>query len=218
MEGVNPRVIDYYFAPQSPWTYLGHQRFADVVAQSDAEVRVKPVDIGRVFAVSGGLPLAQRPKQRQSYRLIELARFAKYLDMPLNLHPKFFPVVGNAAALRIIAASQTASDAAGGAAALRLAGAMMRAVWAEERNIADEDTLDAIAAECGLDAGALRDAAASAASQQRYDANTEEAIAEEVFGSPTYVPRFGPAEGQRFWGQDRLDLLARAIDVADARG
>ncbi|MGI9026038.1 MAG: 2-hydroxychromene-2-carboxylate isomerase [Burkholderiaceae bacterium] len=193
---------------------MGHQRFAELVARSDAEVRVKPVDIGRVFAVSGGLPLAQRPKQRQSYRLIELARFAKYLDMPLNLHPKFFPVAGNAAALRIIAATQTVGDAA----ALQLAGAMMRAVWAEERNIADEGTLDAIAAERGLDAGALRNVAASAASQERYDANTEEAIAEEVFGSPTYIPRFGPAEGQRFWGQDRLDQLARAIDVADSRG
>ncbi|MEY3474852.1 MAG: hypothetical protein RL087_1310, partial [Pseudomonadota bacterium] len=21
------RTIDYYFAPQSPWTYLGHERF-----------------------------------------------------------------------------------------------------------------------------------------------------------------------------------------------
>ncbi len=214
MEKLTARAIDYYFATQSPWTYLGHQRFAELVARSDAEVRVKPVDIGRVFAVSGGLPLAQRPKQRQSYRLVELARFAKYLDMPLNLHPKFFPVAGNAAALRIIAATQTVGDAA----ALQLAGAMMRAVWAEERNIADEGTLDAIAAERGLDAGALRNVAASAASQERYDANTEEAIAEEVFGSPTYIPRFGPAEGQRFWGQDRLDQLARAIDVANSRG
>ena len=214
MKSRTARVIDYYFAPQSPWTYLGHQRFADLVARTDAEAHVKPVDIGRVFAVSGGLPLAQRPKQRQSYRLIELARFAEHLDVPLNLHPEFFPVAGNAAALRIIAAAATAGDAA----ALQLAGAVMRAVWAEQRNIAGEDTLDAIAAECGLDAGALRDAAASASSLQRYDANTEEAIAEEVFGSPTYVPRFGLANGQRFWGQDRLDLLARAITAADPRG
>lgn len=202
------RVIDYYFAPQSPWTYLGHQRFGDLVARCDARVRVKPVDIGRVFAVSGGLPLAQRPAQRQSYRLIELARYATHLGMPINLHPKFFPVVGDAAARRILAAAGVGNDAA----AMTLAGALMRAVWVEDRNIADEETLAAIASACGLDAAALRAASNGASVQASYDANTAEAIAEEVFGSPTYVPRFGPAKDQRFWGQDRLDLLASAIE------
>ena len=202
------RVIDYFFAPQSPWTYLGHQRFAEIAARCGAQVCVKPVDIGRVFAVSGGLPLAQRPRQRQSYRLVDLARSAEHLGMPLNLHPKFFPVAGDAAARHIIATRQMHDDAA----AMRLAGAVMRAVWVEERHIADEATLDAIASECGLDARALRDAGVSAPTAERYDANTEEAIASEVFGSPTYVPRFGTAKDQRFWGQDRLDLLLRALE------
>ena len=208
MDNIMERFIDYYFAPQSPWTYLGHQRFADIAAQSGAVVRVKPVDIGPVFAISGGLPLAQRPKQRQSYRLIELARYSDHLGMPIKLHPKFFPVVGDAAARRIIAATGKADGDAG----LRLAGAIMRAVWAEDRNIADEATLDAIASECGLDAGALRDASATPSVEALYQSNTEEAIAAEVFGSPTYVPRFGRAKDQRFWGQDRLDLLAAAIE------
>lgn len=206
------RVVDYYFAPQSPWTYLGHQRFADLVARCDARACVKPVDMARVFAVSGGLPLSQRPAQRQSYRLIDLVRTAEYLGMPLNLHPRFFPVASDAAARRIVAAAAMSGDAGDGSAAMRLAGATMRAVWVEQRDIADEATLDAIASECGLDAAALRDAGASERTRQRYDANTDEAIAGEVFGSPTYVPRFGPAKGQRFWGQDRLDLLARAIE------
>lgn len=210
------RVIDYFFAPQSPWTYLGHERFANIVAHCNAQLRVKPVDISRLFAVSGGLPLAQRPRQRQSYRLIDLARCAEQLGMPLNLHPKFFPVAGDAAARRIVAAAGLPDDGVDAgidhSAAMRLAGATMRAVWVEERNIADEATLDAIASECGLDARALRDTSASASNQRRYDANTEEAIAGEVFGSPTYVPRFGAAKDQRFWGQDRLDLLLRAIE------
>ncbi len=204
-------VVDYYFAPQSPFTYLGHQRFADIVAQSAAKVRVKPVDIARVFAVSGGLPLAQRPKPRQSYRLIELVRFATELNMPINLHPKFFPVAGDASARRIIAAAASHDAAQNDMTALRLAGAVMRAVWVEDRDIADEHTLDAIVSACGLDAAALQKASGDASVQATYDDNTEEAIDEEVFGSPTYVPRFGPAKDQRFWGQDRLDLLARAM-------
>ena len=61
-------VIDYYFAPQSPWTYLGHARFAELAARYGATVRIKPMDLGQVFPVSGGLPLGKRAPQRQAYR------------------------------------------------------------------------------------------------------------------------------------------------------
>ena len=67
--------IDYYLAPQSPWTYLGHARLVQMAAKHGAQVRLKPVDLGKVFPVSGGLPLAQRAPQRQAYRLLELARW-----------------------------------------------------------------------------------------------------------------------------------------------
>ena len=87
--------IDYYFTPQSPWTYLGHQRFADMARAAGASIKVLPVDLGgKVFPVSGGLPLAKRAPQRQAYRLVELKRFSEHLGLPLNLHPKYFPVAG----------------------------------------------------------------------------------------------------------------------------
>jgi len=60
--------IDYYLAPQSPWTYLGHTRFQAIAQQSKANIRVLPMDLGKVFPVSGGLPLGQRAPQRQAYR------------------------------------------------------------------------------------------------------------------------------------------------------
>ena len=75
------RSVDYYFAPQSPWTYLGHARFAGIVKASGASVRVLPIDLGgKVFPISGGLPVGQRPPQRQAYRLVELARFRAALQ------------------------------------------------------------------------------------------------------------------------------------------
>ena len=79
------KTVDYYFAPQSPWTYLGHARFSAMVEKSSATVRVLPVDLGRVFPVSGGLPLPKRAPQRQAYRLLELKRFSEHLKMPMNL-------------------------------------------------------------------------------------------------------------------------------------
>ena len=88
------RTILYYFTPQSPWSYLGHARFAELLARSRREVAVLPVDYGRVFPVSGGLPLPRRAPQRQAYRLLELKRFSDYLGVAMNVQPKFFPVDG----------------------------------------------------------------------------------------------------------------------------
>lgn len=193
------KLVDYYFSPSSPWTYLGHQRFADIARQRGARVEVKPVDLGVIFPQSGGLPVGKRAPQRQAYRLMELARWKSHLGVPLNVQPKFFPVDSNLAALVIVAAAPSGADAQ-----MRLAGAILRAVWAEELNIAEPATLRAAAAKVGLDGDRLLADAPGA--KARYDALTQEALARGVFGAPTYVYR-----GELFWGQDRLDFLERAL-------
>ena len=195
-------VIDYYLAPQSPWTYLGHQRFADMARAAGAHINVRPVDLGgKIFPVSGGLPLAQRAPQRQAYRLVELARFSAHVGVPLNLHPAHFPVAADDAARLIIAVDQ----AEGTDAAMALTGALLRAVWAEQRNIADAGELAAVLAACGLPSTRLEDARAAAV-QARYEADSQRAIEAGVFGAPTYV-----VDGEMFWGQDRLDFLQRRL-------
>ena len=197
-----PTTIDYYFAPQSPWTYLGHERFRRIAAASGATVRVLPVDLGgKVFPVSGGLPLGQRAPQRQAYRLVELRRFSDWLGLPLNLKPRHFPVPGDDAARLIIAVDQ----ADGADAAMQLAGRVLAAVWVQERDIASAATLAELLTESGLPADRL--AAASAPPvQARYEQYTQQAIAAGVFGAPSYV-----IDGEIFWGQDRLDFVERRL-------
>src|SRR5580698_4768405 len=118
-----PEVIDYYMSHSSPWTYLGHERFAGMAKAANASINLKPADYGKVFAVSGGLPLKQRPPQRQAYRMMELKRWRAHLDVPLNLEPQYFPVNANPAALITIAAlKQDGADAG-----MRLTAAIMRA-------------------------------------------------------------------------------------------
>ncbi|HEY1437488.1 MAG TPA: 2-hydroxychromene-2-carboxylate isomerase [Casimicrobiaceae bacterium] len=203
------KLIDYYFTPVSPYTYLGHQRLLEIAARHGATIAVKPVDYGRIFPVSGGLPLKQRAPQRQAYRMIELERWSKHLGKALNVKPKFFPVSADTAARWIIAAQAGRGDAdalRGDTDALRLTGALLRAVWAEDRDISDEPTLACIAAGEQLDPARLAAGAASPGSAGRYDALTQEAIDCQIFGAPTYVYRDEP-----FWGQDRLDFLDRAL-------
>ena len=196
------RTIDYYFAPQSPWTYLGHQRFATMAQAAGATIRMLPVDLGgKVFPISGGLPLPKRAPQRQAYRLLELKRYSDYLQMPLHPQPKYFPVSGDDAACLIIAVDL--HD--GTAAAMQLAGAVLAAVWAQERNIADEKVLAELLAEQGLDAKRLEQAFSQTV-RERYEDNTQQAIDAGVFGAPSYV-----IDGEIFWGQDRLDFVERKL-------
>jgi 2-hydroxychromene-2-carboxylate isomerase len=199
-----PQTVDYYFAPQSPWAYLGHQRLRDVAKAAGAIVRVLPVDLGgKVFPISGGLPLGQRAPQRQAYRLVELKRFSEHLNAPLNLHPRYFPVGGDDASRLIIAADLVH----GKQASLDLAGAILGAVWAQERNIADPAVLGELLSEQGL-SSQVQDKAQSQEVQERYEQYTRQAIDAGVFGAPSYV-----VEGEIFWGQDRLDFLQRRLSM-----
>lgn len=195
------KTIDYYFSPQSPWAYLGHARFVALAQASGSTVRVLPADFGKVFAVSGGLPLGKRAPQRQAYRLVELRRFADHLQLPIHAQPQNFPVQGDDAARLIIAVEM----ADGALAALRLTGAVLSAVWAQQRDIADPAVLAQLLAENDLDAARL-DQSREATTQQRYEGNIQAAIDAGVFGAPSYC-----VNGEIFWGQDRLDFLQRKL-------
>jgi len=194
------KTLTYYMSPVSPWTYLGHERLMASARRHGANIVLRPIDLGRVFPISGGLPLAKRAPQRQAYRLHELARWREFTGLPLNIHPKHFPVPADDAARLIIACDL----ALGTEAALGLAGALLRACWAEDRDISDAATRQSILAERGLDTAAIAARTADAASA--FDTYTEAAIRDEVFGAPFYL-----IDGVPFWGQDRLEFVDRAL-------
>jgi 2-hydroxychromene-2-carboxylate isomerase len=199
-ESAMPRTIDYYFATISPYAYLGHDRLVAIAQRHGATVAVKPINLGEVFPVSGGLPLSKRAPQRQAYRLVELERWSRFLGKPMRVQPTYFPVNGDLAAHFILAAAES-----GPAQALALSGAVGRAIWEQDRDVADAATMAAIAGECGLPA-ALAARAQAPEIAEKYAALTREAIARGVFGAPTYV-----VEDELFWGQDRLDFLDRQM-------
>jgi carboxymethylenebutenolidase len=194
------RSVDYYFSPVSPFAYLGGERFAKLTRDVGARVNEYPIDLAKIFPATGGIPLKQRAPARLAYRLVELRRWRDYLGVPLVLEPKYFPVDGNPAGLMIVAAREQDLDA------LALSQRVLRAVWVEERNIADAQTLVELANDSGFDGRALAARSADPAVGRQYERDTQDAMQRGVFGSPTYV-----VDDELFWGQDRLDFVERKL-------
>lgn len=192
------KTVDYYHFLISPWSYLAIDRFNSLKERRGIEVNYLPIDVGSTFGNMGGLPPAKRHPSRQRFRMDELKRWSSYLKVPMNLTPAFFPADQSMAAAMVYAA--------GGTDAGILSDAVLTAVWRDEKNIADTDTLSAIANDCGLDGLALLAAAEDPSVQGKMIEITKVAHEKEVFGSPTYS-----VGGELFWGQDRLDFLERAL-------
>jgi 2-hydroxychromene-2-carboxylate isomerase len=147
------------------------------------------------------LPLPKRAPARQAYRLQELARWSRRVEMPLDLQPRFFPVDDGRASCLVLAAREQGHDI------WPLSRAFMAAVWQEQRDIADPATQSAIVEAAGLDPARLADALPAMAELRRREG--EAAVARGVFGAPMFV-----LGDDLFWGQDRLDFLEEALAAA----
>ena len=194
--------VDYYMTLNSPWTYIGSALFAEIAKQNDATVNIKPCQFGPIFEQTGGLPLPKRSLQRRAYRMMELKRWREVRGIPLTLEPKHFPCDDIAATRLVLAAKLRGKDSH------KLSLELGRALWEREETLADPATLSSAAERAGLDATALRAGGPSDAELDAlHEQYTQEALKAGVFGAPSFVL----PSGEIFWGQDRLELLERAL-------
>lgn len=198
------QTIDYYFSPTCVFAYLGSQELERIAQRHRAQVNVKPVHLPTVLERTGGLPVKQRSAERQAYRVIEMRRWRDQRGVRLVLEPPFIPVDDTPAAAIVLAANAV------GKRPLRLAHAILRGLWAEGQNIADQPTLLEIAQRNGEDALGIVAKARDPAIREQLMANTTEAVGIGMFDSPWYVHR-----GTPYHGQDRLAFLDRALEAED---
>lgn len=199
MPATRPR-IDYYFSFVSLWSYIGSAAFRQLVQRHDVEVVYKPIDLHAIFKAGGGLPVTQRPPQRQAYRFVEMKRWRDLRGIPLVLKPKHHPSdphVGHKMLLAALAQGLDVSDFVHEA---------LQILWVRDENVEDPAVVVAAANRAGLNGPALLAASAAPIWQTQVDALTAEAVQRQAFGTPLYFYRDEP-----FWGQDRLDLLEQAI-------
>lgn len=188
--------IDYYLSTISPFTYLAGSRLEDIAKKYGATVTYKPMDLMNVFSRTGGVPPKDRHPSRQELRGQELRRGAAKSGLPMNFQPAHFPTNMAPSSYAIIAAQKTGGGDLGA-----LTFSILRACWAEEKNIAEDDVIKACLESAGFDPSLADSGLLSGADE--YAANTEEAVNRGVFGSPFYVTD----TDERFWGHDRLDDL-----------
>ncbi len=204
--------VSCFYSLSSPWAYFAGPRMVDIARRHHARLILKPYDFQAVVTQTGGVPLRTRPPARRTYHALELDRWRKYLGMPMNLAPRYYPELitdpdwNKRPGWMVIAAQEQDLDAA------RLSHALLRALWAEERDTAQAEVRIAVANENGFDGTALHAAETSAPVQALYQRFSDEAVAQGIFGAPIFV-----LDGERFWGQDRLDFLDRALDARRMR-
>jgi len=193
--------IDYWFSIASPWAFLGHGPFLKLAKAHGASIAYKPVFLPEVFKETGGLPLAQRAPARQRYRFLELQRWREYRGVPLKLRPRHWPFDPKLADCCVTAIAEAGGDPSG------FMSAVWQASWIADQDCAPESKIAELLSQTGHDAQDVLAAGKSDTVRAIYARRPAEAIAAGVIGSPCYV-----LNGEVFWGQDRLDLLARALE------
>lgn len=192
-------VIEHFFSAHSAYAYLGAWELQRIADDAGWAIHHRPVDLNPVIAATSGKSFGGRSQAHSDYFFgRDMFRWAEWRDLPMiRIRPTHHD---NPLALpngMIIAAGDDAGP---------LSRAIMLAHWRDDADIADPDTLRGLADDLKLDGETLLTAAQSAEIQAIHQANTDEAIARNIFGSPTYFVR-----GDMFYGQDRLAMLERAI-------
>jgi 2-hydroxychromene-2-carboxylate isomerase len=193
----SPHALDVYFDVASPFAYLALTQLPALAERCGVEPRLVPILVGALFRDIGqvDVPLHAMPGAKQRYFALDMARWARWWGVPFD-HPRKFPQ-------RTVTAQRLCLLA--GPHALALATALGRAMWAEQRDLEDEATLRGVLADVGLP-GELVERTREPAVKAELAATTAAARGAGVFGVPTFI-----ANGSLIWGQDRLELVMRAL-------
>jgi 2-hydroxychromene-2-carboxylate isomerase len=185
--------VALYFDYASPWAYLA----AELLERRLPGVAIdhRPVYLRGLESFAQGIPYTAL---KLRYIGLDLTRVAAHEQVPIRV-PSVFPLNG-LYALR--GALHTLAH--GGFADYHRA--LFRAAWRDDRDVSSREVVLAVAREAGQDSTAFARALDDPAIKERLKVETAAAAERGVFGVPTFV-----VGDELFWGQDRMDYVARAV-------
>ncbi len=194
--------ITYYYSAHSAFAYLGSAKLAEICDDPAVTLVHKPINLTPVVEAQGSLPFRSRTQAHVDYFFgREIERWAELRGVPVvGFRPTYHDADYSLANGMIVALGTQGPDVDA------MAHAVLQAHWRDDADLSNPQTLGALANGLGHDPMRLLAMAASREVQDKIAANSAEALAANVFGSPTYV-----VDGDPFYGQDHLELVARAL-------
>ncbi len=185
------RQADWYFDVISPYAYLQFHELKRL--PDDIEITFRPVLFAALLNHWGQLGPAEIPLKKVHTAMITAwrARARSIVFKPPPRHP-FNPLK----LLRLIIALGATRD---------VVGKVFAHVWGEGNDGEAPDSLARLAADLGVDDFDAAVGAEAVKTQLR--SNTENAIAQGVYGVPTLA-----IDGKLFWGEEMFDILLSWLD------
>lgn len=193
--------IDFYYDFASPYGYMAATRIGALAAKHGRSVRWKPILLGVVFKVTGGVPLPSAPL-KGDYSRRDMERSARLHEIPFKV-PGKFPIAGQSPA-RVIHSLESEGPARQEEVTL----ALYRAYMVEDKDISSPEVTADVAATVGMDRQKVLDLIADPAMKEKLKVETEAAIQRGVCGSPYMI-----VDGEPFWGFDRIDQVDRWLQT-----
>jgi 2-hydroxychromene-2-carboxylate isomerase len=200
------REVSFFFDVSSPFAYLASTQIEAVARRAGATVKWRPFLLGALFKAIGtvDVPLFTMPAVKRAYVGVDAARWARHWGAPFRF-PSRFPM-NTVKALRMILQLPDAQRPG-------LVHALFRALWVDDRDLADDAELAAIAGAAGLDGAALVAGTKGNAVKEQLKAATAEAERLGLCGAPSFL-----VGDLLFWGQDRLLFVEKALRGWRPRG
>lgn len=196
------KTIEYFYSAHSAYAYIGSKLLMETAKTGGRRIEHRPMDLRAVVAATGPGPHNSRTPERRAYFSgREIERWAEYRGVEILSWPSYHDHEIATVNGMLIAGLLQGLDIDA------LAHRFLEGHWRDDADLADTDTLAALARDVGVDPTPLLDAAGSPEVTAVYESNTAEAVERSVFGSPTYF-----VDGDMFYGQDRLELVARALE------
>jgi 2-hydroxychromene-2-carboxylate isomerase len=187
--------LEFYFDFSSPYGYFASTRVEEIAEKHGIAVQWRPFLLGAVFKLTNTLPLMSQ-LMKGDYTARDVMRTARLYGVPFEF-PERFPFGTVTASRAFYFVNQT--DRAG---AVRLAKALFHAAFGQGRDICPIEAVVSIGEDSGFDPDWLWTGINSPTIKEALKKVVDEAIRREVFGSPFFF-----AEGEPFWGNDRLDQV-----------
>ena len=195
--------IDFYMVTISPWSYFSIDRLVLIANKNNLKINVKPIDIISIFEENQTKMVKDRPIPVQKNRINELKRWSNFLNVELNLYPKFWPVNPEISSKLIIASILYENNYKK---TIDLVSDLFKAVWVNELDVSDQNTIIDIANKNSLKEEVINKFIKDEKVTTALNKNTSDAKEKNVFGVPSFI-----YNGELFWGQDRLFFLENLI-------